>query len=173
MPMGTSRRLSPNLSIILKDIVPKMTRRSGQRWEKGNLHSQIFKQKTTPHCLVTRKRIAWTRDGNSHQHEYGRQVWGHGYQSNGDRERGGCSSQHETMDVARSEPQGRAVTMRTLFTWQSGIDLLLTAFGVSRHLLGFRQIFCIPRWTAQPGIFYQECESQGAMRVCKLKRFLL
>ncbi len=86
---------------------------------------------------------------------------------------GGCSSQHETMDVARSEPQGRAVTMRTLFTWQSGIDLLLMAFGVSRHLLGFRQIFCIPRWTAQPGIFYQECESQGAMRVCKLKRFLL
>ncbi len=27
---------------------------------KGYLPSQIFKQKTTPNCLVTRKRIAWT-----------------------------------------------------------------------------------------------------------------
>ncbi len=45
--------------------------------------------------------------------------------------RGGCSSQHETMDVARSESQGRAATMRTLFTWQLEIDLLLMAFGVS------------------------------------------
>ncbi len=31
--------------------------------------------------------------------------------------RGGCCSKHETIHVARPEPQGRAATMQTLFTW--------------------------------------------------------